>query len=198
MANQLSIREQLEKCWSFADNYKWLAIASNLNSEDPISGELKPSYPKPLDVQVSYSFFVRHNNWLLLIINQGWRHEYNIALRRFSCLISNSEVFLTNPQDYQRLFVQGELRSYQQDSSIYQKFLRPYLEVFSPEKNVSGKVYNPMLVNKGHCLAILKPDLVEYSIRTEPISEKGDYEEIRDSIQLSGINFDEDGNLISL
>lgn len=105
----MSIREQLDHCWQFVDKYKWGAICSASKADN---------------ISISYVYFVRHNDMIFIKVPEWWRHLENIKNDRvISFLISNTEVFDTQPEEYSRLFIQGKLTLFPKDSEEYKKLI---------------------------------------------------------------------------
>jgi hypothetical protein len=168
----MTLREQLDICWKFADRQRWGLLASAGNVDD---------------LQMSYTYYARINDIFAFGITETWRQMANYKKgRTFSFMTSNTDVFDTNPEKYTRLFLKGKLECHPKGSPEFKKFFPQWKKVCHG---------NPFIK---HCeyVGILKPVSLEFNLR--PVKKGKKYTNpVKINLTLSKSGFDTDGRYLS-
>jgi hypothetical protein len=91
----MEIRNKLDKCWAFVDTQHYGVFATADNNRN---------------CSLSNIFYIRFNDIILLTSPKYWRHIKNLDSGAPPLLlISNNEIFLSEPGKYTRLTIEGTL-----------------------------------------------------------------------------------------
>lgn len=147
----MNIREQLDKCWEFADKYKTCSIESANDSFEIIK---------------SRSYYGRLNDFLVFAFPENWRQLDNYYNNRpFSFYVDNLFEAEAKPEIYSRLQVWGQLYLYSEGTEEFIRYLPFWKKAW--EDLPAG---NPMVPKY---VAILRPYKFELNIR--PVSKGANY-----------------------